>query len=192
MTGPKRAARRSPCGDELVFDGERLVIRAALPIEGLEASRYRNPVLRVDGERFVLVDVAGTKERPLYTLTVEHESLYAPAGEVIFYDGERHLERRHERRRLALAWLLWIPTVPLLPLIGLLPADVKEKLVRVGVNPGRATHASLAVELLLLGLGTIVYVASGGFFMSIGHALLGALLLGLAADIAYRVTAGAP
>ena len=181
-------ARRTACGDDLVREGDSLVVRASFPIEGLEPSRYRPPILVVDGERFALDRVDGTAGRPIYSLHLSNPGLYELEGNVFFYDDERHLEAERERRHVALGWMLWIPTIPFLPLLGLLPASAKDKLVSLGVDPARATRASLAIEWLLLTFGMIGYPFTGGFFTPLGAAV-GVLNVIIAADIAYRVAA---
>lgn len=183
---PSRWRWRSPCGDELVREGERLDIAAAFPLEGLELSRFRKPVLRVRGERYELIGVEGTAKRPLYRLRVEEPNLYAPPGELVLYDGERHRARSQERRRAALAWLLYLPLIPLTPLLGLLPESVKERLGVLGFNPARASRLSLFFEWLLLFFATLAYLLSGGFF-TVPGAILAPICLLLALDIAYRV-----
>lgn len=175
------------CGDELSRDGDLLTIRAALPIDELEPSRYRAPVLLVDGERFVLQSKEGDARRPLYRLRqIDEANAYEPEGKVLSYDGERHLERRRARRRTALAWVLWIPTVPLLPIIGLLPESWKEKLVQFGVDPGRASRLSLGLEWMLV---AVLMIAYPFLVFTWPGLLVGAAALFTAADIAYRVTA---
>lgn len=184
---PTRWRWRAPCGDELERDGDRLAIAAAFPLEGLELSRFRNPVLRVRGERYELTGIEGTARRPLYRLRMEEPNLYAPPGELLLYDGERHRERAVERRRVALAWLLYLPLVPLTPLLGLLPESLKERLGALGFNPARASRLSLSFEWLLLFFATLAYLMSGGFF-TVEGAILAPLCLLLALDIAYRVS----
>ena len=150
-----------------------------LPVRFLKRVLY-------EGARFTL----DNKSALVYRLTPEAPNLYAPAGDVVFYDGDRHLERRLERKRTALAWALWLPTVPLMPLLGLLPQSTKEKLVGIGVDPARATELSLMLEWLLLTATVIAYLGVGGVFTPAGFAL-GAVALFLLVDIAHRVTAGA-
>lgn len=178
----------APCGDELVFVDDTLVLHAAWPIDELVPSRYRPPVLLVGEERWVLLSVAGTPRRPIYTLRREVPSLYEMAGKEIGYDEDRHLERRRERGRTAVAWFLWIPSVPLLPVLGLLPEGAKEKLIHLGIDPARATRLSLTIEWLLLALLVIAYPFTGGFFSPLG-AVIGALAFFVMTDIAYRVSA---
>ncbi len=177
---------RAPCGDELELRGDGLVIVAAFPIEGLRATRFRNPVLRVGERRYTLVSVDRDQRRPTYRFTLEVENLYAPAGELIDYDPLRHHERARERRRLALAWLVFIPLVPLTPVIGLLPEGVRRRLTGYGVDAGRALRWSLNLEWLLLFFALLGYLFSGGF-LSLAGAVLGPLCLLLVIDIAYRV-----
>jgi hypothetical protein len=173
----------SQCGDVIERDGDRLVVDAALPIEGLEESRYRKPVLVFREQRFVLERVSGTAKRPRYELRLPEDNAYVPEGTVVYYDDERHLDRRRQRQRTALAWILWIPSVPLMPLLGLLSQETKEKM---GLDVGRATRVSLAIEYLILAVGVIAYFAVGGFFSPPG-AVIGTILLVTAADIAHRV-----
>jgi hypothetical protein len=178
----------SPCGDKLERNGDALVIHAALPIDDLLPSPYRPPILLVGDERFVLVAREGSRMRPLYRLRLAPEAgLYEPEGKVIGYDGERHKAVREERVRHALYFLLWVPTVPLLPFLGLLPERWKNKLVHVGVDPGRATRLSIGLEWILLALLVIAYPFSGGFFTLPG-AVIGAAALFVASDICFRVT----
>jgi hypothetical protein len=181
------AKQRSPCGDVIERRGDELVVDAKWPIEGLEADAYRKSVLVVSGERFVLVSRDGNK----YKLRRDDdENLYEPRGEVVYYDGDRHLERQVERKRIALGWLIWFPMVPLMPLLGLLPQSTKAKLVEYGLNADRATRMSLTIEWLLVFFGILAYFFSGGFFTLPGFAA-GALTSLVALDIAYRVTADA-
>ena len=177
---------RAPCGDELERAGDSLVLSAAFPIEGLELSRFRNPVLRVRGERFTLASVEGDARRPTYRFLLEVPNLYAPPGELVIYDAARHLDRARERRHTALAWLLFLPMVPLTPLLGLLPERAKERLAALGFDPTRASRLSLFLEWALIGLLVLAYLFSGGFFTLPG-AILGALCLLLVADVAFRV-----
>lgn len=179
---------RAPCGDKLERNGDCLVIHAALPIDELVPAAYRPPILLVGDERFVLVAREGTQKRPLYRLRLAGESgLYEVDGKVISYDGERHLEVRRDKARHVLAFLLWIPTVPLLPILGLLPEKWKDKLVYVGVDAGRATRLSIALEWMLVALLVIAYPFLGGFFTPAGF-ICGALALFVAGDICFRVT----
>lgn len=177
---------RAPCGDELQGHGPQLVIAAAFPIEGLEASRYRNPVLRVRERRYVLLAVDGDGRRPTYRFTLEEPNLYAPPGEELDYDPERHHERARARRRLVVAWLVYLPLVPLTPIIGLLPESVRRRLTGVGVDPSRAMRLSLSLEWLLLFFALLAYLFSGGF-LTLAGALLGPFCLLVVIDIAYRV-----
>lgn len=183
---PVRWRWRAPCGDQLERNGDALVLAAAFPIEGLETSRFRNPVLRVRGERFTLAAIEGDARRPIYRFTLEVPNLYAPPGELMLYDGERHLERAQERRRTALAWLLYLPLVPLTPLLGLLPESLKQRLGALGFNPTRASRLSLVLEWALLFVALGGYFLAGGFF-TVPGAVLGALCLVLILDVAYRV-----
>lgn len=179
---------KSPCGDTLERNGDALVIHAALPIEDLVPAPYRAPILLVGDERFVLVALEGSRKRPLYRLRIAPaEGHYEPEGKVIGYDGDRHLERRRDNVRHALYFMLWVPTVPLLPFIGLLPESWKDKLVHVGVDPGRATRLSIGLEWMLVALLCIAYPFMGGFFTLPG-AVTGAAALFVAADICFRVT----
>lgn len=183
-----------------MFVDDTLVLHAVFPIPDLVPARYRPPILIVDGRRFVLVSMraadprakgaaqGAAQGRTIYTLRLERPNLYEPGGREIGYDGERHLERRRERQRTALAWLLWIPTVPLLPVLGLLPEQAKQKLVHLGVDPSRATRLSLTFEWLLLALLLIVYPFTGGFFTGPGL-VVGVLAFFVMTDIAYRVSA---
>jgi hypothetical protein len=178
----------SACGDKLERNGDALVIHAALPIDDLVPAPYRAPILLVGDERFILVAREGTRKRPLYRLRVAPEAgLYEPEGKVIGYDGDRHLERRRDNVRHALYFLLWVPTVPLLPFLGLLPEKWKDKLVHVGLDPGRATRLSIGLEWLLVALLCIAYPFMGGFFTLPGF-ICGAAALFVAGDICFRVT----
>lgn len=177
----------SACGDKLERNGDTLVIHAALPIDELVPATYRAPILLVGDERFVLVAREGTRSKPLYRLKVAPAAgLYELAGKVIDYDGDRHLERRRNNVRHALYFVLWVPTVPLLPFIGLLPESWKDKLVHVGVDPGRATRLSIGLEWLLVALLCIAYPFTGGFFTLPGL-IVGAAALFVAGDICFRV-----
>ena len=177
---------RAPCGDDIERAGDRLTVQASFPIEELAVTRYRNPVLRLRGERYSLTAVEGSARRPTYRFVVEVPNLYAPAGDVVVYDAERHTARASERRRTALAWLVFLPLVPLTPLLGLLPERAKLRLGALGVDASRATRLSLTIEWLLLFAALLGYVFSGGLF-SVGGAVLGGLCLLLSVDIAYRV-----
>jgi hypothetical protein len=180
---------RTACGDVVIVDGDALTIRAASPIEGLVRGGYRPTILLFRGERFVLEDQDGL----VYVLRRAVEggnNSYVVDGVVVAYDEERHLERRREVARTALAWIIWLPMVPLMPLLGLLPEAAKRKLVHVGLDADRATRMSIALEWLLLVPLVIAYPFLGGFFTLPG-ALDGALTLLVALDIAYRVTADA-
>lgn len=179
---------RAPCGDRLQRTDDRLVLEAVFPVEGLEASRYRSAVLRVGDARYTLTAIEGDPRRPTYRFALEVQNLYALPGELVVYDPDRHRARAHERRRLALAWLLFIPLVPLTPLLGLLPEGAKRRLGALGLDAGRATRLSLMFEWLLLFFALLGYLFSGGLLSAPG-AVLGALCLLLAVDIAYRVAA---
>lgn len=179
---------KTACGDKLERNGDALVIHAALPIDDLVPAPYRPPILLVGDERFVLVAREGTTQRPLYRLRVAPDpGLYEPEGKVIGYDPDRHLDVRREKVRHALYFLLWIPTVPLLPILGLLPESWKDKLVHVGIDPGRATRMSIGLEWMLVALLTIAYPFTGGFFTFPGL-VIGAAALFVAGDICFRVT----
>lgn len=180
----------SPCGDVLLRHGDGLTLRASSPIEGLEPSRYRAPVLVVAGERFTLTRVEGTPQKPVYCFQREQANLYERPGDEVEYDGARHLVERSARRRAAMAWMLAIPALPLMPLLGLLPEAWKQKLIFLGIDPSRASRASFVVEWMALGLLTIVYPFTGGFLTPAG-AFVGGVLLLLGADILYRVSADA-
>ena len=176
---------RAPCGDVCTRAGDALRIEATSTIAGLEASSYRKSVLLFFGERFVLV----RRDRLVYELGKDvDDNLYVLRGELVAYEPERHLEQRRERRRVALGFLLWVPMVPLMPVLGLLPQSVKDKLIAVGFDPGRATRMSLGIEWLLLFFALLAYAFLGGFF-SLPGLVDGAITLLLALDIAYRVTA---
>lgn len=177
---------RAPCGDRLERHGDALTVHAVFPIEGLELSRFRNPVLRVRGERFTLAAVEGDPRAPIYRFMLEVENLYAPPGELFLYDGNRHVERAQERRRTALAWLLFLPLIPLTPVLGLLPESLKVRLMALGLDPGRASRQSLVFEWALLFFAVLAYFLSGGLLTAPG-AILGSLCLLLALDITYRV-----
>lgn len=191
LRGPRLGSgiTKTSCGDKLERNGDALVIHAALPIDDLVPAPYRPPVLLVGDERFVLVAREGSRQRPLYRLRAAPEAgLYEPEGKVIGYDADRHLEVRRDKVRHALYFLLWVPTVPLLPILGLLPEKWKDKLVHVGVDPGRATRLSIALEWMLVALLCIAYPFTGGFFTLPGL-IVGAAALFVAGDICFRVTA---
>lgn len=184
---PRVVSTITACGDVLDRDGDVLVIRAQFPIEELEPARFRAPVLLVGCERFVIVAKDGPAETPRYTLRRKLANAYEPDGVVIAYDAARHLVRRTERQRTAVAWLLFVALIPLMPLLGFLPERCKRSFIGIGIDGTLASRLSVPLQTLAAAACVAAHFRAGAIFTLPGLALA-ALAFFLAADAAYRTS----
>jgi hypothetical protein len=180
--------------DEVFFEGERVVIHAAEPMDWPIREFCKIPIL-FQGQKYYLRSKRNAEQpRPMvYELWPWPADLHETSPHAVLYDEAYTVERDGAAARGRRHQRLYLALLPLYPLLGLLWSGFKSRVLGpLGLEPGSITKASMVLTFnLFIAEGIFVgWLAGGILTYFLGRPTLRpvdwVLMLLLGADSAMR------
>src|SRR6266478_6201505 len=151
--------------DEVAFEGERVIIRAAGPMDWPVREFCKVPIL-FQGRKYYLRESRKTKQlRPVvYELWPWPADLHEASPCTVVYDAAYAVERDKAAAKARRLHRIYLALIPLYPFLGLLWSGFKSRVLSpVGFEPGSITKISIRLTFnLFIAEGIFVGWLAGG------------------------------